>query len=490
MSKKSFLTMPLFRYGLNNVSYVAILVCCLVFVLLRAPSLFEPSWYGDEGIYQVVGSALNEGRILYKEVWDNKPPLLYLIYAWAGSDLLTVKLASLLAGLFSIVPIYMISNILFKNKYVPMIVTFAYAFLFATPMLEGNIANAENFMLLPITVAAYLVLRFYKTENLVNLIFAGFLLSLALATKIVAVFDFTAFILFLFFAVSTHVKRKLFNLGYFTAAFLSFFIVFVLYFAVNGALPDFFQGVFFENVGYVGEQYGSSYAIGILFLKTAFLILATGVIIGFRKSLPFQSFFVYLWVIFGIYSAFFSDRPYIHYLLMLLPPFVLLCGSLLDSRKKMRLFELLLIVAVLFVAYSHFKVYRKNIKYYTNFVQFVTGSKGVSEYYAFFDANTPRDYAVADFIKRNTRSEDQIFLMSDSAQIYNLSEKIPIGKYVVYYHVTYYKDAITDTEKAIDAKKPKFIVKTVTGQRVLHHLLSSYQLKYIIDGAQIYETEI
>ena len=45
---------------------------CFLFVVLRFPSLFEPNWYGDEGIYQSIGFGLRSGRQFYTGVWDNK----------------------------------------------------------------------------------------------------------------------------------------------------------------------------------------------------------------------------------------------------------------------------------------------------------------------------------------------------------------------------------------------------------------------------------
>src|SRR3990167_6055899 len=62
----------------------AILIILGVVVFLRVPSLFEPYWYGDEGIYLTIGRAMRGGMELYKEVHDNKPPLLYVVAAIAG----------------------------------------------------------------------------------------------------------------------------------------------------------------------------------------------------------------------------------------------------------------------------------------------------------------------------------------------------------------------------------------------------------------------
>ena len=49
--------------------------------VLRYPSLFEPRWYGDEGIFAGVATNIREGRTLYAQAWDNKPPLIFYTYA-------------------------------------------------------------------------------------------------------------------------------------------------------------------------------------------------------------------------------------------------------------------------------------------------------------------------------------------------------------------------------------------------------------------------
>ena len=43
------------------VVHEAILIILGVVVFLRVPSLFEPYWYGDEGIYLTIGRAMRSG---------------------------------------------------------------------------------------------------------------------------------------------------------------------------------------------------------------------------------------------------------------------------------------------------------------------------------------------------------------------------------------------------------------------------------------------
>src|SRR6266480_619795 len=156
--------MKLIRYLEKQSATWFLVLVSFLFFLLRLPSLFEPYWYGDEGIYQVIGMALRQGRHLYSGIWDNKPPLLYYIYAIFNGNQSSVRFFSLLSGLGAIIIFFFLAKKLFQKQKTVYITTSIFAFLFATPFLEGNIANAENFMLLPILGAALLIIRQTKTQ--------------------------------------------------------------------------------------------------------------------------------------------------------------------------------------------------------------------------------------------------------------------------------------------------------------------------------------
>src|SRR5258708_1708183 len=85
----------------KNKQFWFLLIISVIFFFLRLPSLLEPYWYGDEGIYETIGLALSKGRFLYTQIWDNKPPLLYLTYGMFHGDQFSVRLLSLLVGIAS-----------------------------------------------------------------------------------------------------------------------------------------------------------------------------------------------------------------------------------------------------------------------------------------------------------------------------------------------------------------------------------------------------
>ena len=59
-------------------------VVCALGVALRLPSLFRPLWSDDEAIYAVTADAIRRGALLYRDVVDHKPPLVYTSIARAS----------------------------------------------------------------------------------------------------------------------------------------------------------------------------------------------------------------------------------------------------------------------------------------------------------------------------------------------------------------------------------------------------------------------
>ncbi len=458
------------------------------FFLLRLPSLFEPLWYGDEGIYQVLGMGINAGRLLYREIWDNKPPLLYLIYSLFSSDQFMVRFASLVFGTLAIFAIYMLLRKIYKEKRVVLFATWLFALIFGLPIIEGNIANAENFMLFPIILAGLLVYNTHYTlyPKRYTLFAAGFLLGLAFLIKVVALFDFAAFFLYLIFIyIDKKRQRKIAikNLLLFSGAFAVPIATTFLFFATKGALADLIEAVFRQNVGYVG--YGNTLLIpqGFLILKLLMLSIGAFFIFTKRNVLGNKLIFIFLWFGFSLFNAFFSQRPYTHYLLVLLPSFVIASGLLFE--KQYRKITLFILIITLFIVGTSFTFFEKTAGYYQNYLSFVFFKKDVSEYQKFFDPTTPRDYAITAFLKMRLEKKDQIFVWGNSAQIYTLLGKLPPGRYTVAYHITSSDKSIKETQKILSKTRPRYVVFLGTLPVPLHFV--GYTQAITLYNSTIYE---
>lgn len=487
--------------NLTGVDVIFLSLVSFLFVLLRFPSIFEPHWYGDEGVYEIIGIALNSGRTLYSGIWDNKPPLLYIIYAIFNGDLFSVRLASLIVGLVSTVVFFLIVKKLFKKYLSIVISTIFFVLGFGLPIIEGNIANAENFMVLPILIAFYLLFCFEAKKITAITVVAGILLSIAFLTKIVALFDLLAFS-FLIFSLrffanfsfnKVGLKKELIKVfaGFgqeviLCISFIAPVILTIIYFAYKGALFDFLKATFSQNVGYVGYGNYFLFPMGFLILKVVLLVSVILISFRFRRSLTRTGFIIIVWTAFALFDSLFSNRPYTHYLIMTLAPYSLLLGLIFESKKLAKI-ALPLAIIVFLIIDHYFGFYKKIIPYYQNYIVYMQGGS-IEKYQRFFDNNTPRGYHLADFIKANTLKDENVFVWGDSPQIYVLSNKLPPGRYTVAYHITSYPGAISETQKALEKTNPRFIIQTKDNPAV-SNFLDGYTFKYKVDNAVIYERQ-
>ena len=118
--------------------------------VLRGPSLFVDPFGWDEGFYLIVGRRLLSGAQLYVDLWDYKPPGIFLIYAAlvavSGGSVAAIVAGSALAVLATALLLALIGERVFGQ---PRAGLYA-AVMFPTYMLvrEGSGANAENFFVI------------------------------------------------------------------------------------------------------------------------------------------------------------------------------------------------------------------------------------------------------------------------------------------------------------------------------------------------------
>jgi len=460
-----------------------ILILLLTF-FLRLPSLFEPYWYGDEGVYLTVGLGLRKGLFLYKDIFDNKPPLIYLLAAAAG-NLFWFRFFLLISCLGSIIVFFQIVKIFFPKNYLAQkasILTFST--LSSIPLIEGNIANAEIFQILPILVAIYLIFRILKTKNPPknDFFLAGILFSLAVLFKIPAFFDFLAFLLFLVFYFT---PKKIFPLLIFLGAgFLLPILLTFLYFFGHHYLKEFIQITFFQNLGYLSSWQTGSHQISLLksglVQKSLFLGLILLLIFFKRKKFSSKwSLLTQIWFLFSLFAATLSGRPYAHYLIQVLPSFCLLLGDFIANTNFTR-WSIFLLMTLLSaqIAKTRYWVYPV-FSYYQNFFQFVLKTKSLNEYFSFFDKKVPQTYEISSYLATYTRPTDKIFIWADEPYILALSSRLPSGRFTVAYHIIDF-DKFAETEEALRKNWPQIIVFDLSKKGIFPGLESIISAKYYL----------
>lgn len=478
------------------IKYKYWLILILIFLLLRLPSLFEPYWYGDEGVYLVLGQAIRKGIVLYKNIHDNKPPILYFLAAFShtvfGFRLLLMAVMAPTIYFFHRLSHYFLSEK--KSK----IATVIFLILTSIPLFEGNIANAEVFMLLPTILGVYLLTR--PKLKLITIVYSGLLLGLAFAIKIPVAFEF-AFLCFWFFISDFSSLKKIFsnlkNIFIFAIAF--FFPIFVwgIYYYFHGAIQQFIFASLLQNFGYLSSwatgTHNSSVASGGLVTRFIILIFSWLIIfvLKFKKIITTQFSFLLFWLSATIFGALLSGRPYPHYLIQVLPPLTLIIVEIFNFKNKK--IQLLSLFSFFFFAYTLFKFkfyFYPVFKYYSNFYSYALGQKSLNDYRNYFGSNINQTYQIAEYIKNNTSPKDKIFIWGDQPYVYTLSDRLPSSKYIVAYHIVDF-NGYQNTIDKIKANLPKFIIYYPMSNRPFPDLdliiKKYYFLNDIIGGTKIYQ---
>lgn len=437
---------------MKNIFLVVVLGLAL---LLKIPSWFEPYWYGDEAIYLTIGQSLNRGVQLYGQIHDNKPPLLYVIAAIATGRLFWFKVIATYWGLITTVVLYKLAKKIFSpNLNGAKWATGLFVLLISLPWLEGNIANAELFFLLPTIMAVYLL----WSENLreKTIFWAGVCLGIGGLFKVPAMLEFGIWpVLWWIFEKKKAVKNTL-VLG---SGVVAPILISMVYFWLNGTGRDYINAVWRQNLPYVTSWGGGKTGISLDTLsgRAGLLILMIGMGLVLAKKAGRTATTIWLWFSWTWFAAMLSGRPYPHYLLQMTGVLTIIPGFFWYGKATQKIMAVSLVCGFILTMWW-FKFYTYPTKeYYINFVRWGLKLESRQAYFSRFSSGINSDYEVASRIISLTNSQDKIFVWGDEPALYALSGREPLGKYTVKYHIKELHQEI-NTITQLYSNPPKVIV--------------------------------
>lgn len=452
------------RLKLYIKKYYFVLIPILIYILLRVPSFFESFWYGDEGIYAAVAKGLHEGKILYSQIWDNKPPLLYLIYYIGGflgwpEGLVFVRFLSMISGL---VTIYLLSKLVkdftSKTGLQLFLLTFT-SVLIGSSLLEGNTANAEMFFIAFNVAGLYLLSR-NKSPFLV-----GFLAFLSFFIKTPGFVE--AGLVILGFLIITFKEERKLPVLKATKIFLGFFPPLLVYLIVcyfQGNLGDFISTVFLQNARYAGELNPYVVVLGFEYepntAKTIILFLTLAITsIAYLKNEIDKKVLILTFVFSAeLYAAMLSGRNYTHYLFLVVPGVILIGAYLLDHLEQKSLYNNFKFVGMFFLLLQFTLVtftrgepitrYINPVTYYPDFIRKVTTGKSQGVTYAEEGNDIDTIIKLSAYINNNFSSYTNFYAYTDQSWIFPLIKRPYTNKFTVSYHINYNNPAYYPQEKA------------------------------------------
>jgi len=250
---------PLAARGLRArfLSIATLLALSALPFIFLAPVLNAP-FERDQGGYATIARGWLHGAVPYRDLWDNKGPLLFLWYGasfkWLGESVVAPRVLAGLAAGISVPFVWATARTLFGRREATLA-----AALFALSFLNLYIqvtANAEVFMLPPLTAGLWLFAMGARGGGVWWFIGAGAMTSLAVFTRQSAVWTFVgygAWLGVLFLRVPEERMRQVRAMVCLGVGALAAAAPFAVYFAANGALYDLWNAMFAFNWRWAGQ---------------------------------------------------------------------------------------------------------------------------------------------------------------------------------------------------------------------------------------------
>jgi 4-amino-4-deoxy-L-arabinose transferase-like glycosyltransferase len=425
-----------FKKDRQTIAWLSIIL--ILTFLVRAPFLAEP-FECDQAVFANLGWNWQNGKIIYKDIFDNKPPLVYLfvrllINLFGYSDW-GIHFGYAVLALFSTFVFYLLSKLFFRRA-VALLGSFLYGLFSGGALISGSFANAENLMVFFVISAFYFFGVALQKENSLFLFISGNLIGLAMMAKQSALFEALAFALFLL--ASSLKNGQVYSGLKKTAVFWSGAILLIIlcwgYFMAKGAGRDFLDSVFLYNM-FFGRIVGIRQGL-VNFWHSFFwtpreniflwVLAGLGLIFACLKR-DGKSRLLILWLAASALGVVSSLRFYPHNFIQVIPALVLLASLYLDKMfvGSTILWRKYLAAGLLALALLSFMgVQWKYYFCYSPVDSLINRRAGLARPALYQEA-----HRLSALIKSNTKPNSCIYVWGLWPEIYFYSQRLPASKY-------------------------------------------------------------
>lgn len=456
-------------------------------ILLRLPSLADPMYYLDEGVYASVAYEMGEGGMLYQTAWDLKPPGIFLIYLFfqklfGPQAFLAQRIFNTILAALTVFGVYKLAKLLKAPQSGAATAAFLTAIYLGLPFFETQIFNTENIFIVTSLFAFVFGLKFRGRWK--EPFIAGLLFGVGQWLKIHPVFDLAAFVIF---AAYKFRFDKKFWLPFITGLATPLAGLF-LYLTANGILADFIETNFSYNLFYV-EELPQIKIFGNLLTRTLLLLTATValVFLKFKNKISENTLLLSLWLAFVFYGALLSARAYGHYFIPILIPAALLL-SLLVQKKLF----LILLIPLPFLLYQQ-NFLSGQIHFYRHRFSYLTGRINQHEFEKDFTPKPWRLRELKTYLDNNVSKNEQVYIWGISPWANYVLERRPAQKYLMWFHVLGVGNREEEVYQDLLSKMPEIIIVEDNQPEGESYPISRppfFELQTLIDTSYQFETTI
>ena len=449
-----------------------VIAVCLIPLLFYLPFAFSP-FERDEGVYATVAQGLLRGELPYRDLFDNKPPL---VYGWYALGFLTfgesVAAPRIMAALFlcqSAGVLFAYSRSVFSQK--TAFLASGFFGLSAGLPFVGLHANTEAFMTVWLVGSLLSATQAFRTGKTSWFFLSGILIGVAIMTKQVAIWNlmtFAAAAAWWGWRLDGSPLRRAAPAAALAAAGLIPVAIAAAPYLVTGSPGDFMYANFWYNYRYVGLL--SSVERVFILERSAlfslfFLALAGPWILGSLLGLvtlsrgPRTKDHVIL-VLFTLASALgvaTGGRFYPHYFLQLTPAMAILSAVALSNMNHRWRFGAGRVAAATAGVLVLVSLITNGLLYFApdaTVQRFSESAHRQKEW-----EKDSRD--LGDYMAQLTQPDERIFNYGREAQVYFYADRLPAAKFFYDWAYDYDEKTLDEAISELSQHPAPYIVDTV-----------------------------
>jgi 4-amino-4-deoxy-L-arabinose transferase-like glycosyltransferase len=431
------------------------LAAAAIVTVLGLPTIVIP-FFTDQIWFSLGARTILDGDQLYRDLWDQKTPLIYFLYAvpygLVGEHPEAIRLLDLLNVLVAMTGVFVLGQRLFGARAGAFAAgLFAFAYLAWTA--PSDLAESESFMAAPLVFAFALYLPDdSRRDASLRAILAGLLLG------VVAAFKAPAFLFLLCLPATEILLRRndawsrtgaARRLALAAAGFAVVPLALVAYMAASGVLHDFIDIQRNYTAHYNAYRYapaGISHLRFLLDSTSSFISGASFLVVPAIGAVIFAFFrprgaravtLLAILTLVGVAIVWWQGKMFSYHWLVLLPLLALLAGYALDqfsllfaqlSQRKMLSVWALLGLGLVVLAYP---TLRDTYDDYVVLVHRVSGSMSAREVEAYYSPLYPQNREIVDYVRANGGPDDRIFVWGLWPQVYFWLDRPPVDRFIV-----------------------------------------------------------
>lgn len=339
---------PRSMYLRNILIYILFLAFSfgILYICTASSPRYAINPWNDANAFLTMGRAMADGKIIYKDIFEQKGPLLYLLHAIAAlisdsSFLGVYVMQSLSLSIFAFAAYKLASLYTGLAESIACTVLTCFITVNSTCYYYGD--SAEEFCLPLLMISLYYFCKYFKNPEQYKIgkftfFLIGFFAGCVAIIKFTVIgfwFAWAAYVLLYIWIAKKSFKDAFFNALVFLGGMAAAVVPWVVYFALNNALSDFINTYFVlnataypkvEGLNFITRLFAPIHSLGEnLVISPAVLVLGLLGIVLFAVTNIFteKKFFSRISIPFvcvlGLYIIYFGIRYYNYYLIPLSP---------------------------------------------------------------------------------------------------------------------------------------------------------------------------